>query len=63
MRMFSVQLPAEFCGFQLSKQQKQYSAGEQRYRLDQLALPAGVYYYTLRSGDYTATRSMVVVRP
>lgn len=45
------------------KQQKQYSAGEQRYRLDQLALPAGVYYYTLRSGDYTATRSMVVVRP
>ncbi|MEL6973246.1 MAG: T9SS type A sorting domain-containing protein, partial [Bacteroidota bacterium] len=45
------------------QQEKQYGAGEQRLRLDQLALPAGVYYYTLRAGEQTATRSMVVVRP
>ncbi|MEL6656366.1 MAG: T9SS type A sorting domain-containing protein [Bacteroidota bacterium] len=45
------------------QQEKHYGAGEQRLRLDQLALPAGVYYYTLRAGEQTATRSMVVVRP
>lgn len=45
------------------QQQKDYGAGEQRLRLDELTLPAGVYYYTLQAGEQMATRSMIVVRP
>jgi hypothetical protein len=43
------------------RQHKTYGAGEQRLKLDNLQLPAGVYYYSLQSGNDLATRSMIVV--
>ncbi|MEM1214817.1 MAG: PKD domain-containing protein [Bacteroidota bacterium] len=39
-----------------------YGAGEHSLLLDNLQLPAGVYYYSLRSGDDSATRKMLIVK-
>jgi PKD repeat protein len=49
-------------GQELYRETNNYSAGENRLVLDHLRLPAGVYYYTLRAGTATATRTMVVIK-
>ncbi|WP_367393055.1 Kazal-type serine protease inhibitor domain-containing protein [Lewinella sp. LCG006] len=49
-------------GQEVYREFNSYGAGENRLRLNQQNLPAGVYYYTLRAGTDTATRTMVVVK-
>jgi len=49
-------------GQEVYREFNSYGAGENRLLLNQLNLPAGVYYYTLRAGMDTATRTMVVVK-
>jgi hypothetical protein len=39
-----------------------YPAGEQTVTLDCSPLPAGTYYYTLRTATQSQTRRMVIVR-
>ncbi|MBI3003795.1 MAG: choice-of-anchor B family protein [Ignavibacteriales bacterium] len=39
-----------------------YSGGKHRIQVDAGRLSAGVYFYTLRTGDFTATRKMVIVK-
>jgi hypothetical protein len=37
-------------------------AGDHKYVFDASNLSSGVYYYTITSGDYRATRKMVLVK-
>jgi len=39
-----------------------YEAGSWSLTLDASALPSGTYHYQLRSAQYTATRSMVLLK-
>ncbi len=38
-----------------------YARGYNQIRVDRKNLPTGVLYYTLKSGDYTATKRMIIV--
>ena len=37
-------------------------AGDHNVNLNAANLPSGTYFYTLRSGDFTATKSLVLVK-
>ncbi|MBL0176718.1 MAG: T9SS type A sorting domain-containing protein [Ignavibacteria bacterium] len=39
-----------------------HDAGSYQAQLDASGLPSGLYYYTMRAGSFTATRSMTIVK-
>jgi hypothetical protein len=39
-----------------------HAAGSYQAQLDASALPSGLYYYTMRAGSFTATRSMTLTK-
>ena len=51
----------DLSGKQVSRETMQAAQGQNTYKVDMKAAATGVYYYTLKASNYTATKKMILI--